>query len=87
MTERMEGRIAFLKAKLQITDKQIADWNVLAAALRSGRHHLLEARKLAVLDDKAPSAERLERYERHLTERLETVKSRLDSRGEWAFHA
>lgn len=75
VTERMEGRIAFLKAELQITDKQMADWNVLADALRSGRHHLIEARKLAVLDDKTPSAERLERYERHLTERLEAVKS------------
>ena len=47
----------------------------MADALRSGRHHLIEARKLAVLDDKTPSAERLERYERHLTERLEAVKS------------
>ena len=75
VTERMEGRIAFLKAELQITEKQMADWNVLADALRSGRHHLIEARKLAVLDDKTPSAERLERYERHLTERLEAVKS------------
>ncbi|MDO9100585.1 MAG: Spy/CpxP family protein refolding chaperone, partial [Caldisericota bacterium] len=37
VTERMEGRIAFLKAELQITDKQMADWNVLADALRSGR--------------------------------------------------
>jgi hypothetical protein len=75
VAERVEGRIAFLKAELQITDKQMADWNVLAEALRSGRQHLVEARKLAVIDDKAPSAERLERYERHLTERLEAVKS------------
>ncbi len=74
-TELAEERIAFLKAELQITDKQMADWNALAEALRSGRQHLAEARKLAVLDDKTPSAERLEHYERHLTERLEAVKS------------
>ena len=74
-TELAEERIAFLKAELQITDKQMADWNSLAEALRSGRQHLAEARKLAVLDDKTPSAERLEHYERHLTERLEAVKS------------
>jgi hypothetical protein len=75
VTKLLEERIAFLKAELQITDKQTADWNALAETLRSGRQHLAEARKLAVLDDKAPSAERLEHYERHLTERLEAVKS------------
>jgi len=74
-TELAEERIAFLKAELQITDKQLADWNRLAEALRSGRQHLAESRRLAVLDDKTPSAERLEHYERHLAERLEAVKS------------
>lgn len=74
-TELAEERIAFLKAELQITDKQMADWNALAEALRSGRQHLAEARRLAVLDDKTPSTERLEHYERHLAERLEAVKS------------
>jgi hypothetical protein len=74
-TELAEERIAFLKSELQITDKQMADWNALAEALRSGRQHLAEARKLAVLDDKTPSAERLEHYERHLTARLKAVKS------------
>lgn len=73
--ELAEERIAFLKSELQITDKQMADWNALAEALRSGRQHLAEARKLAALDDKTPSAERLEHYERHLTERLKAVKS------------
>lgn len=75
VTELVEERIAFLKAELQITDKQMAEWNALAEALRSGRQHLAEARKLAVLDDKTPSAERLEHYERHLKERFEAVKS------------
>lgn len=75
VTERIEGRIAFLKAELQITDKQMADWNVLAEALRSGRQHLVEARKFLVMDDKTNSADRLARYEGHLTERLEAIKS------------
>lgn len=73
--ELAEERIAFLKAELQITEKQMVEWNALADALQSARHHLAEARKLAVLDDKTPSAERLEHYERHLMERLEAVKS------------
>lgn len=75
VTERIEGRIAFLKTELQITDKQMADWNVLAEALRSGRQHLVEARKFLVMDDKTSSADRLARYEGHLTERLEAIKS------------
>jgi hypothetical protein len=75
VTERLEGRIAFLKTELQITDKQLADWNNLADALRSSRQHLLEARKLLVMDDKVAGAERLEHYERHLSERLEAIKS------------
>jgi hypothetical protein len=75
VTERIEGRIAFLKTELQITDEQMTDWNVLAEALRSGRQHLVEARKFLVMDDKTTSADRLARYEGHLTERLEAIKS------------
>lgn len=75
VTERLEGRIAFLKAELQVTDKQLPDWNLLADALRSSRQHLLDARKLLVMDDKAAGTERIEHYERHLSERLEAIKS------------
>jgi hypothetical protein len=75
VTERIEGRIAFLKAELQITDKQLPDWTALADSLRSGRQHLIDARKLLVADDATNSADRLDRYERHLAERLEAVKS------------
>lgn len=75
ITERLEGRIAFLKAELQITDKQLADWTNLAEALRSGRQHLLEARKLLAMDEKMDGAARLGHYERHLAERLEAIKS------------
>jgi hypothetical protein len=60
VTERLEGRIAFLKAELQISDKQAADWNNVADALRSSRRHLLEARKMLATDDRLGSAERLE---------------------------
>lgn len=75
VTERLEGRIAFLKTELQISDKQLADWNSLADALRSGRQHLLEARNLLVADDKMGGVDRLEHYERHLAERLTAIKT------------
>jgi hypothetical protein len=74
-TDRIEGRIAFLKAELVITDKQMTDWNAFADALRSGRQHLVEARKLLRAEDSLTSTERLERYERHLAERLEAIKT------------
>jgi len=35
LTERVEGRIAFLKAELAITDKQGDTWNAFADALRT----------------------------------------------------
>jgi len=75
VTERLEGRIAFLKAELQITDKQQAGWSNLADALRSSRQHLLEARKLLATVDGMAGTERLDHYERHLSERLEAIKS------------
>ncbi len=75
ITDRTEGRIAFLKAELQILDKQVGDWNALADALRSARSHLVQAQQLVASDRKMTSAERLEAYERHLAERLEAVKS------------
>lgn len=75
ITDRTEGRIAFLKAELEISDKQIADWNALADALRSARSHLVQAQQLVASDKKMTSAERLEAYEKHLAERLEAVKS------------
>ena len=75
VTERLEGRIAFLKAELQISDGQAADWNNVADALRASRRHLLEARKMLAMDEGLGSAERLEHYERHLSERLDAIKS------------
>ncbi|MCF2521683.1 Spy/CpxP family protein refolding chaperone [Bradyrhizobium sp. G127] len=75
ITDRTEGRIAFLKAELQISDKQVGDWNALADALRSARSHLVQAQQLVASDKKITSAERLEAYEKHLAERLEAVKS------------
>ncbi len=76
MTDRIDGRIAFLRAELRITDAQAATWNQFAEALRSSRQHLLEARQqlAAPASPKAPTA-RLDQYERHLTERLEAIRT------------
>ena len=76
MTDRIDGRIAFLRAELRITDAQAATWNQFAEALRSSRLHLLEARQqlAAPASSNAPTA-RLDQYERHLTARLEAIRT------------
>ena len=73
-TDRIEGRIAFIRAELRITDAQAQTWDSFALAVRSSRQHLIEARQL-VNEPYASSAERLDRYERHLTQRLEALKT------------
>jgi len=73
--DRIEGRIAFLRAELGITETQSAAWAQFADALRRSRTHLLEAQ--AALQEsgvRVSSAERLESYERHLAARLESLK-------------
>lgn len=76
MTDRIDGRIAFLRAELKVTEPQTALWNQFAEALRSSRQHLIEARQLlaAPQDLSSPTA-RLEQYERHLTARLEAIRT------------
>ena len=71
---RLEGRIAFLRAELRITDAQAPAWERFAAALRSGREHLDAAR--AALQDSNTGADpmaRLEAYETHLRARSEAI--------------
>lgn len=76
LTSRIEGRIAFLKAELQVTEGQAPIWNKFADALRSGRSHLLLARTyLSGAEGTGTGAERLEQYERHLGERFEALRS------------
>ena len=74
MTDRLDGRLAFLRAELRITDAQSAAWTTFADGLRSGRQHLLEARQ-QLAQPFSKSADRLEQYERHLTARLEALKA------------
>jgi len=74
LMNRIEGRIAFLKAELQISEVQTPTWNKFADALRSSRSHLLQAR-VHLKGSDGGGADRLERYERHLSERLDALRS------------
>lgn len=71
---RLEGRIAFLRTELHITDAQAAAWDAFANSLRSGREHLDAAR--AALQEGTTAVDpmaQLESFERHLRERAEAM--------------
>ena len=75
LTDHIEGRIAFLRTELGITDAQAAAWNQFAEALRGSRRHLLEARQALYAGMPAgDAAARLQQYEQHVAARLEAIK-------------
>ena len=79
MADHVEGRIAFLKAELKITEAQMPQWNAFADVLREN------ARRMSVLpttmsgifgqDNASVSApDRLNRMEQMISIMLEAVK-------------
>ena len=73
-TARLEGRIAFLRTEIHITDAQAPAWEGFVGALRAGRDHL-DAARTALQDSNAnadPMA-RLVSFENHLKERVEAI--------------
>lgn len=74
MLDRLDGRLAFLHAELRITQQQMPAWDAFAAALRSARDHLAEARTAMQDGNKATDPlGRLEAYERHSAARLQAL--------------
>lgn len=76
MLERVDGRLAFLKAELKITDEQSAAWNKLAEAIRTsaaGRRERMKGKWSG--DDNGKSLlERLDAHEQFMSARLEELK-------------
>lgn len=79
--DRVEGRIAFMRAELGVTDAQAPSWDQFAQALRAARGHLVEAgQALAVSQNgQASSPSRLEAYEHHLSMRLDSLRGARES--------
>jgi len=77
--DRIEGRIAFLRAELKITDAQVDSWNGFADALRANARKLAEVRASMTptpSDAPAPNlAARLEQQEQWLAARLDGTKA------------
>jgi len=83
MADHIEGRIAFLKTELSITDAQMLQWNAFADALRANARRLSEMKATMMQgggtmmeQGNAPvsAPERLDRMEKMMTAMLEGLK-------------
>ena len=81
MVDRIDGRLAFMKTELKITDAQAAAWDELATVVRqtSETHNAMMRTMMQEVRDgsffKKPLPERLQYQQTHLEARLEQVKS------------
>jgi hypothetical protein len=79
--DRIEGRIAFLRTELKITDTQADAWNAFADALRANAKKLDQLRasmmpKSGDAQQQAPAmADRLDQQEQWLLARLEGIRT------------
>jgi hypothetical protein len=76
MLERVEGRLAFMKAELKITDAQTTAWNGFADAVRaSAKQHNERMKAILAGDDRSkPLPDRLDAQEQFLSARLDQIK-------------
>lgn len=79
--DRVEGRIAFLRTELKITDTQVSAWNAFADALRANARKLGEVRALVMgksgdtQQQALTMADRLDQQEQWLLARLEGTRA------------
>ena len=72
----IEGRLAFVKAELKITDAQAAEWNAFAEATRSNANSMSEIRATMMSRSAAPSTlpDRLALEDKAMTAHLTALK-------------
>jgi hypothetical protein len=72
----IEGRVAFLKTELAVTDAQTPQWNAFAGALRGGAKAMREMMTSTMQTGKASNAaERTDAMVKMMSARLESMKS------------
>lgn len=76
MLDRVEGRLAFLKTELKITDAQMAAWTQLAETVRTAAKHHNERMKAIFAGEERSKTlpERVEAQEQFMATRLEEIK-------------
>jgi hypothetical protein len=77
MVERMEGRIAFVRAELKVTEAQLPAWNAFAGALQANAAKLNElAAKMRQMGGAQPTlSQRLENQEQVVAARLDGIRA------------
>ncbi|MBB4372697.1 hypothetical protein GGD63_005507 [Bradyrhizobium sp. cir1] len=73
--DHVEGRVAFLRAELKITDAQVPAWNAFADALRANAKALGELRGSMAGSGSETLVDRLTWQEKWLSARLETTRA------------
>jgi hypothetical protein len=76
MLERVEGRLAFMKAELKITDAQATAWNGFADAVRAAaKQHNERMKSILAGDDRSkPLPDRVDAQEQFMSARLEQLR-------------
>ena len=76
MLDRVEGRLAFIKAELKITEAQAPAWNQLAESIRAAAKQHNERTKTAFGREEGAKTlpERLEAHEQFVSARLDEIK-------------
>lgn len=78
--QHIEGRLAFLKTELGITDAQMDAWEDYAAAMRSAADSMQEMHTMMMSGDRPTSfPDRMERREQMMSARLETLGTLRDA--------
>jgi hypothetical protein len=81
LADHAEGRIAFLKAELKISDDQLPQWNNFADAVRGNARHMADMRSTMMQPGSGSEGnslhapDRLDRVEKMLAAMLESVRS------------
>lgn len=82
MGDHVEGRIAFLKTELKITDGQTPQWNAFADMLRANSRRMSEMRNTMMQDGmmgqggaSVSAPERLDRMEKMMATMVESLKA------------
>ena len=76
MLDRVEGRLAFIKAELKITEPQTSAWNELAASIRTtAKHHNERMQTVFSGAEEAKTLpQRIEAQEQFIATRLDEIK-------------
>jgi LTXXQ motif family protein len=75
MAQHVEGRIAFLRTELKITDDQSAQWNAFADALRANARRMTEMHGMMGRGASPSAPERLDHMEKMMSGMLEAARS------------